>query len=138
MSTLLRMIMSANSIWSTMRSDTVRSSSGVTSSRRAEIRSAVSKSLSMVKVSTTVTVVSSLANFSRPPASLLQRISMASILGWTSQSYSCLRSLTMSSSRPSGPPSPSSARRPICSASLLSKVSATCSGSLIPLLSMMM
>lgn len=72
MSTLLSTITSANSIWSTMRSDTVRSSSGTTSSRLEESRSLVWKSLKIVKASITVTVVSRRANLSTPPASALQ------------------------------------------------------------------
>lgn len=71
MSILFRTMTSANSIWSTMRSETVRSSSGVTSSRRADNRSSVSKSWKMVNASMTVTVVSSRANFSSPPAAFL-------------------------------------------------------------------
>lgn len=71
MSILLRTMTSANSIWSTISSDTVLSSSGVTSSRRDERSSSVSKSLKIVKASMTVAVVSRRANLSSPPADFL-------------------------------------------------------------------
>lgn len=51
MSVLFRIITSANSIWSIIRCETVRSSSGTTSLRLLERKSAVSKSESIVNAS---------------------------------------------------------------------------------------